>query len=74
MNALGRKIFKGPKGGEYVLDARGKKVYKFKKAPEAARNERPVAAARNERPVAAAVAKDSLGREIRKGPRGVCTF
>ena len=61
MNALGRKIFKGPKGGEYVLDARGKKVYKFKKAPEAARNERPVAAA---------VAKDSLGREIRKGPRG----
>lgn len=31
-NALGRKIFKGPKGGEYVLDSKGKKVYKFKKA------------------------------------------
>jgi hypothetical protein len=59
MNALGRRIYKGIRGGEYVLDARGKKVYKFKKAPEAARNS-----------PARAIAKDSLGREIRKGPRG----
>lgn len=55
MNALGRPILKGPRGGEYVLDASGKKVYKFKRAPVVASPEVP---------------KDVLGREIRKGPKG----
>lgn len=55
MNALGRPILKGPRGGEYVLDASGKKVYKFKRAPVEASPEVP---------------KDVLGREILKGPKG----
>jgi len=30
---LGRIVYRGPKGGEYVLDVHGRKIYKFKLAP-----------------------------------------
>ena len=35
MNIRGRVIQRGPRGGEYVLDEKGRKVYKFKRATRA---------------------------------------
>ena len=68
-NTKGRTIFRGPRGGEYVLGAGGRKIRSFTRAPAAA----PVAAA----PVAAAPAlpgntgnKNTKGRTIYRGPRG----
>lgn len=67
-NTHGRTIYRGPRGGEYVLGPAGRKIRSFTKAPAAAA---PVAAA----PAAAAGPgntghKNILGRAIYRGPRG----
>jgi hypothetical protein len=33
MDTRGRKIYTGSKGGQYVLDSKGKKIYRFERAP-----------------------------------------
>jgi hypothetical protein len=65
LNALGRVILTGPRGGEYVLDASGRKIRKFKRAPVA--SPAPAVAAP---PAAAASPKNTLGRKIYTGSRG----
>ena len=69
-NTHGRVIYRGPRGGEYVLGPAGRKIRSFTKAPGAAA---PVVPA----PAAAAAAgpgntghKNILGRAIYRGPRG----
>jgi hypothetical protein len=62
-NKYGRTIFRGPRGGEYVLGFGGRKIRSFTRAPAAA-------------PVAVAAApgntgqRNILGRVIHRGPRG----
>jgi hypothetical protein len=56
VNVKGRKIYQGVKGGFYVMDAKGKKIYKFAKVP----SPKPV--------VAHGV--NTLGRKIHQGARG----
>jgi hypothetical protein len=65
-NTSGRVIYRGPRGGEYVLGAGGRKIRSFTRAPAAAAA-----------PVAAAPAlpgntgnKNTKGRTIFRGPRG----
>ncbi len=60
VNTKGRVIYKGPKGGFYVLDAKGKKVYKFtrKAATPPVPNK------------ASSPNKNTKGRVIHKGSRG----
>jgi hypothetical protein len=57
VNVKGRPIYKGARGGFYVLDAKGKKMYKFTRAPVASPPKAPLAA-------------NTKGRLIHKGPRG----
>jgi len=59
-NTLGRTIYKGPRGGLYVLGPTGSKIRTFKKAPAA------VAAP----PAPPAPPKNTLGRVIHTGVRG----
>lgn len=59
-NKYGRTIFRGPRGGEYVLGFGGRKIRSFTRAPAAA----PVAVA------AAPGQRNILGRVIHRGPRG----
>ena len=62
-NAYGHTIYRGPRGGEYVLGFGGRKIRTFRRAPAAA------AAA----PVVAATGpgnKNIHGRTIYRGPRG----
>jgi len=54
-NSQGRVIFRGPRGGEYVLGAGGRKIRSFTRAPAAA---------------AAAGNRNTHGRIIHRGPRG----
>ena len=61
VNTLGRVILTGPRGGEYVLNASGRKIRKFKRAPAA-----PPAAA----PPAAASPKNIKGRKIFTDAKG----
>lgn len=66
-NTLGRVIYRGPRGGEYVLGPAGRKIRSFTRAP--------VAAAPAPVPVAAAGPgntghRNTLGRVIYRGPRG----
>jgi hypothetical protein len=63
-DSLGREIRKGPKGGLYVLDASGKKVYKFAATASAKR----LAAAPAPPPPTGL--KNTLGRTVHKGPKG----
>ena len=58
-NIHGRTIYRGPRGGEYVLGTYGRKIRTFKKATGAAAA-----------PVEAAVNRNILGRVIHRGPRG----
>lgn len=55
-NVLGRTIYRGPRGGLYVLSAAGSRISKFKKAPAPAPPAGPP--------------KNVLGRTIYKGPKG----
>lgn len=67
LNSKGRVIHKGPRGGEYVLGAGGRKIYKFTKAPVVA------APARAPSPIATRLSpppKNIKGRVIHKGPKG----
>ena len=63
-NTHGRTIYRGPRGGEYVLGPAGRKIRSFTRAPAAAA------------PVVAATGpgytgqKNILGRFIFRGPRG----
>ena len=67
-NAYGHTIYRGPRGGEYVLGFGGRKIRTFRRATAAA----PAAAA----PAAAAALpgntgnKNTKGRTIYRGPRG----
>ena len=64
-NAYGHTIYRGPRGGEYVLGFGGRKIRTFRRATAAA----PVAAA----PAAApgnTGNKNTKGRTIYRGPRG----
>ena len=63
-NTHGRVIYRGPRGGEYVLGPAGRKIRSFTRAPAAA-----------PAPVAAAAPgntghRNTLGRVIYRGPRG----
>jgi hypothetical protein len=58
-NTLGRTIYKGPRGGLYVLGPTGSKIRTFKKAP-----------ARSPPPAPPAPPKNTLGRVIHTGVRG----
>ena len=58
-NAQGRTIYRGPRGGEYVLGPGGRKIRSFPRVPAAA------AAA-----PAPAGNRNILGRVIHRGPRG----
>ena len=60
-NTLGRTIYKGPRGGLYVLGPTGSKIRTFKKAP---------AAVPPSPPPAPAPPKNTLGRVIHTGVRG----
>ena len=71
-NTHGRTIYRGPRGGEYVLGPAGRKIRSFTKAPAAAA---PVAAAVAAAPAAAVGPgntghKNTHGRAIYRGPRG----
>ena len=68
-NTKGRTIYRGPRGGEYVIGAGGSKIRSFKKVSGAAA---PASAAA---PAPAPVAgntgnKNTKGRTIYRGPRG----
>ena len=54
-NAQGRTIYRGPRGGEYVLGPGGRKIRSFPRVPAAA---------------AAAGNRNTHGRIIHRGPRG----
>lgn len=56
-NTLGRAIFRGPRGGEYVLKADGAKLRTFKMGPVAA-------------PKPRSPPKNRMGRIIYRGPKG----
>ena len=69
-NTHGRVIYRGPRGGEYVLGPAGRKIRSFTRAPAAAAPVAPAPA-----PVAAAGPgntghRNTLGRVIYRGPRG----
>ena len=69
-NTKGRTIYRGPRGGEYVLSAGGWKITKFTKASTAAAAPAP-AAAPTPAPVAGNTGqKNTKGRTIFRGPRG----
>jgi len=59
-NTQGRTIYRGPRGGEYVLGPGARKIRTFRRAPAAAA------------PAAAALPgnRNILGRVIHRGPRG----
>ena len=61
-NTHGRIIYRGPRGGEYVLGAGGRKIRSFTRAPAAAAPAAPAAAATGNR--------NTQGRIIHRGPRG----
>ena len=58
-NLYGRTIYRGPRGGEYVLGFGGRKIRRFPRVPAAAA---PAAAPAGNRNI--------LGRVIHRGPRG----
>ncbi len=66
VNTKGRVIYKGPKGGFYVLDAKGKKVYKFTRAAAPV----PTKALTPAKPKTPSPNKNTKGRVIYKGPKG----
>lgn len=63
-NTLGRTIYKGPRGGLYVLGPTGSKIRTFKKASVAVPPSPPPA------PVRVSPPKNTLGRVIHTGVRG----
>ncbi len=67
VNTKGRVIHKGPKGGFYVLDAKGKKVYKFTRAVAPVPKE---LTPKELTPKAPSPNKNIKGRVIYKGPKG----
>ena len=62
-NTSGRMIYRGPRGGEYVLGAGGRKIRSFTRATAAAAPAAPA-------PVAAPGNRNTSGRVIYRGPRG----
>lgn len=60
-NIKGRVIFRGPRGGEYILGVGGRKIRTFTKAPAAAAPAAAEPAAGN---------RNTYGRIIYRGPRG----
>lgn len=70
VNTKGRVIYKGPKGGFYVLDAKGKKVYKFTRAVPKVLSPAPVPKVLTPKPKTPSPNKNTKGRVIYKGPKG----